>query len=1045
MTAATEVVLSKRRGWQLALRAFAAGVGLLFGVATALGVVVALVVWPHLARFEPYVSRWLSELAGVAVVVEGLRGEWVEGLPALSVAEWRLSLPKGEVTYRGTLRLSWDGAWYLESTATGPGLAEGRLRLRTQGGMWSLTATVRDWTGTAAHALRDWLAVRLGYPMPAQWGAQVAKMALTAAGAGGAIDSLTLSFRDLSLPATETTPGVTRLSGAMEGRRAAGRFRLFAGQTELRWPAGWFSEAALPLTDFVWEGEWTYSPAEGYRLITAILSAATSKGRLAASGTLVPLERPEAQRIEWYAVATDVDLPMLIRYLPAQAVGEATAAWLRQAFRTGTVPVVTATIKGPVTAFPFRDGEGQFAVDIPVEQVPLRFDAAWPEIMVETGRVRFVNTALEVKVERARTRQMVLGPVTATIPDLTAEALVLAIEGRAAGKWRHLLDYATRSPLARRLPLAVLQKLDAQGEATLTLGLTVPLYDGAELGVAGQLVLSRWTVPAAVAGGLPLTEGELSLAFDANGITAASGQARWGGMPVSATRLGGTPPRMAVSAQFDGARLAALVGLSPSLVEGRFEARGEVVLADRTTQIAFRSQAQGLALRFPEPFAKSAAEAWLIEGMLTLSEQGWSIEGRIADRLRGLRTPNGAWAVAVGSAPLPPPAAGGSVAIEWPTLDLDRWQAAVPASSRKGAPPRVQFSANRLIWQKRPWHEVGLTLTPAGNGARLQLASREAAGSGTLRFEGGRLASAEVALARLWWPAAVEGGREGEPTEEETFLRPDAWPALRLAIDDLRWEEKALGRLTLTTQRAAAAWVVPTLQLAAPSGLTATATGRWEGGRGEAGESAWQVRFVSADWGRVLRQLAGIEGLQGAHGTIEAAVSWPGSPADFAWKSVRGTGSIAWKSGVFEHADPGVGRLLSVVSLPMLLRRLQFDFRDVAAKGLAFDRIEGSFALGGGYLTTSDFTIDAPVALAQIAGSVDLVRETQELEVRVVPRLGNTAATALAFTNPVAGVLAYLAQQVVGDPLGQILLQRYRVSGAWTTPEVRKEEVGGKP
>jgi uncharacterized protein YhdP len=120
----------------------------------------------------------------------------------------------------------------------------------------------------------------------------------------------------------------------------------------------------------------------------------------------------------------------------------------------------------------------------------------------------------------------------------------------------------------------------------------------------------------------------------------------------------------------------------------------------------------------------------------------------------------------------------------------------------------------------------------------------------------------------------------------------------------------------------------------------------------------------------------------------------------------------------------------------MLFRRLQLDFRDLTQKGLAYDRLMGSFAVANGYLTTSDLTIDAPVALTQLAGSIDLDAETQELEIRVVPRLGNTAATAIAFVNPVAGLLTFLGQQILGDPLGQILVQRYRVSGSWRAPKV---------
>jgi len=76
----------------------------------------------------------------------------------------------------------------------------------------------------------------------------------------------------------------------------------------------------------------------------------------------------------------------------------------------------------------------------------------------------------------------------------------------------------------------------------------------------------------------------------------------------------------------------------------------------------------------------------------------------------------------------------------------------------------------------------------------------------------------------------------------------------------------------------------------------------------------------------------------------------------------------------------------------------------------------------------------------EMKGETDLVRETQNLQVRVVPSLalGDTAALGIGIVNPVAGVAAAIAQRLLKNPLGQIFAFDYAVSGGWADPKVVK-------
>ncbi len=74
-------------------------------------------------------------------------------------------------------------------------------------------------------------------------------------------------------------------------------------------------------------------------------------------------------------------------------------------------------------------------------------------------------------------------------------------------------------------------------------------------------------------------------------------------------------------------------------------------------------------------------------------------------------------------------------------------------------------------------------------------------------------------------------------------------------------------------------------------------------------------------------------------------------------------------------------------------------------------------------------------------GEVNLVAETQDLEVHVRPMLSSAAAVAgAAVVNPLVGVATLLVQKALGDPVEQAASRDYRVTGSWGNPQVERIE-----
>jgi uncharacterized protein YhdP len=146
------------------------------------------------------------------------------------------------------------------------------------------------------------------------------------------------------------------------------------------------------------------------------------------------------------------------------------------------------------------------------------------------------------------------------------------------------------------------------------------------------------------------------------------------------------------------------------------------------------------------------------------------------------------------------------------------------------------------------------------------------------------------------------------------------------------------------------------------------------------------------------------------------------------------------EKGQFVKLQPGIGKLLGVLSLQSLPRRITLDFNDIFSAGFAFDHINGTATIAQGVARTQDLTMVGPAATVVLTGQADLARETQDLSVRVVPVVGDSvaAAAAVALLNPIVGVGALLAQRLLKDPIGQMLAFQYRITGPWDDPQVER-------
>jgi uncharacterized protein YhdP len=159
---------------------------------------------------------------------------------------------------------------------------------------------------------------------------------------------------------------------------------------------------------------------------------------------------------------------------------------------------------------------------------------------------------------------------------------------------------------------------------------------------------------------------------------------------------------------------------------------------------------------------------------------------------------------------------------------------------------------------------------------------------------------------------------------------------------------------------------------------------------------------------------------------------------DIDYATLTGEMVVEASKGQFVKLDPGVGKLLGLISLQSLPRRITLDFRDVFSEGFSFDDISGKLVLQNGLMRADRLQIDGPAAHVVIRGEADLQHETQHLNVNVQPVLGGGAALGVALVNPLAGIAALVADKLFRSPLNQMFSFDYLVTGKWDDPKVEK-------
>ncbi|MDM0044656.1 YhdP family protein [Variovorax dokdonensis] len=895
-------------------------------------------------------------------------------------------------------------------------------------------------------------------------------------------------------------PGVAGATVDFDANQAGGSATIAIAQGALEFP-GIFDEPRIPIDSLSARAQWKIE-GERLQVQVDNLRFANADAQGEARATWRTSDPATSTSKSRFPGVLDMegslgraDGTRVWRYLPLH-LGQHVRDYVREAVTAGHARNVTFRVRGDLWDMPFTDpARGEFRIAATVSDVD--FDYApppasqsarakgassaprWPALADASAELVFERAGMRVNNARGRlagANGIEVAKGDASIPDMSILDPVLHVNAQAAGPLAEALRVA--APLAGQAQ-SYLEQVRATGRAEYRLKLEMPLeaMDKSKLQAGVELVDNEVQLSAQMPA---FTQARGTLNFTEAGFSMSGLRARLAGGDIRLDgkgRYDGKANDMSFKAQgqlnAEGLRDQQFVPWLSDLgrrMRGSSTYQAEFGWRDGATEFSFASNLQGMALELPAPLVKAADQPLdlRVEKKLLARGSGKGASSPLQDRLSVNlgRIASASWlrdlsgdtpkvingGILMGSGAdeeLVIPASGVMARLQIDTFDISAWQALFRKTSDGVSEPpdekalaylpnSVALHARELRLAGHSLHNVVLGGSREGTQWRTNVDADEL--SGYLEYGHAKAGRVMARFARLRIARS-------EASDVETLLdeRAATLPALDVVVNDFELYGRKLGRAEVQAVNQGGPrreWRMSKLLLAMPEG-DFNASGIWAIPEGDSAadgrRTTMDFKFDIRDAGALLGRLGMKDVLRRGQGSLGGQVSWRGSPFSLDYPSMDGNLHVDVQKGQFLKAEPGIAKLLGVLSLQALPRRLTLDFRDVFSQGFAFDFIRGDALVAHGVATTNNLQMKGVNAAVLMDGSADIAQETQNLRVVVVPEISaGTAALVATAINPAIGLATFLAQLALSKPLSIAATQEFDIEGTWSDPKITK-------
>ena len=784
----------------------------------------------------------------------------------------------------------------------------------------------------------------------------------------------------------------------------------------------------------------------------------------------------------------EANVKNLTRYFPLE-MSKTARAYLNAALKEGRVRNGHIHIHGDPLHIPFDTKfPGIFELNLPIEQVQYspapttdQKQGQWSDFSDVYGTVLFKGPQLQLDLKSASFESVQLTNIQGVVDDIVSPAATLKINGVAKGASQELLKYYVDSPSGKSIE-AISKKIELSGNAQLKINIEMPINDTKETKLQGEVKLDR--NQARINQQLDVQEITGDILFSEENIIGRNLRAQLLGGELLIDNANKLPWQsssdMKVSGKVDINQLIEALDTSNSTQVKKLQAQlkgllaydGKLEIRSKGYQLDLGLKLDQLSSQFPAPFNKKSGQT--LTGQFNLSNLGESSDkatsgqlqlGKIIDA-KFISSAHQKVRLGLGiNAPGYIPQQGFSSTIVLDELDVSVWQSWLDKNfpdsvkkTNKNAVPSSDFdidtvSANikNLKLADRSFKDVAIQATHDKEQWHASIQSPLA--KGLVQWKSARAGFPQGKLTARLQQLVIENTESGDTLTKGVNKRIQKIPALDIQSDELIFNNKSYGKMELLASNDKNDWKIEKLLLKTAD-AEINATGRWilpkETKQLNAGKTELNFDLDINNAGKLLSKLGFPKTIDDGSGKLVGQIHWANAPYKFDIKSLNAELSLDLIKGTILQVDPGVARLLGVLSFQGLSRIATLDIggglKPIVTQGTPFDRITSTGSINNGIANIKDLSMRGPQGNIRLTGKADLIQENQDIRITVVPNFNaGSASLAYTFINPIIGLSTMVGQYLIADEVSKLFQLDYLVQGTWANPQIIALDNKGNP
>jgi uncharacterized protein YhdP len=337
------------------------------------------------------------------------------------------------------------------------------------------------------------------------------------------------------------------------------------------------------------------------------------------------------------------------------------------------------------------------------------------------------------------------------------------------------------------------------------------------------------------------------------------------------------------------------------------------------------------------------------------------------------------------------------------------------------------------VYRDIPFADLVINGESNADGASLSVVSPDLTAALTIPPDG----VSRVDVQHLRLPATDEEDLGDPLAGVDVSLVPD----IDVRLNEVTLGDESFGGWTFDLRKREAGLVLEDL-VADLKGLHIVAHEPVSWSQGE-GVTVFDGTLSAANLAEVLPQWGYAASVESASATIDAQVTWLGSPLNFWIRDIVGQLDLEVREGRFLDVETGAGpmRVVSLLNFNAIAKRMSFDFSDVFGKGIAFDELDAKMAVDRGLINfVEPMVIDGTGSNFKVSGSVDLNNGDLDNEMIVTLPVNKSLPWYAAYLGIVASPLAagavLVGERIFREQIEQFSSARYKVAGTLESPTV---------